>query len=146
VTRRKDPIRGDLYYDTTTHVWAERTAPATVRVGLDPLGAETSGDIVAMSFVAPGTRVGRGEAFGSLEAAKFVGPLIAPVSGTVRDHNAGVLARPGDVNREPFAAWLVELELADPDELSTLLTGEAAVAAWYERERERFAREGMLAP
>ncbi len=135
-------VRGDLYYDTETHVWLE---PTTGRIGLDPLGAETSGDIVALSFVAPGTHVRRGEAFGSLEAAKFVGPLIAPVSGTIRGHNAAVLARPGAINREPFGAWLVELVPDAPAELAELLTGDE-VATWFEAERARYRQKGMLVP
>jgi len=146
VIKSQPPVRGDLYYDTDTHVWAERAASGSIRVGLDPLGAETSGDIVAVSFAADGTRVRRGEAFGSLEAAKFVGPLIAPVSGVIRAHNADALARPGLINRDPFGAWLIELEPGDPAELASLLTGDAEVSAWFERERDRYRQKGMLAP
>lgn len=161
MTKARLPVRGDLYYDTETHVWCEllrpeaeplgsttrgHPTPRSVRVGLDPLGAETSGDIVAVSFHPDGTWVRRGEAFGSLEAAKFVGPLVAPVSGVIRAHNTDVLVRPGDVNRDPFGAWLVELELVDVDQLDGLLTGEAEVAAWFARERERYQQKGMLAP
>jgi len=146
VTKAQLPVRGDLFYDIDTHVWAERATPGSVRVGLDPLGAETSGDIVALSFHPDGTRVRRGEAFGSLEAAKFVGPLIAPVSGVIRTHNADALARPGHINRDPFGTWLIELELDDAGELAELLTGEAEVAAWFARERDRYRQKGMLAP
>ncbi len=81
----------------------------TGRCGLEPAEAEATGDIVALSLVPIGTRVARGDAFGSLEAAKFVGPLIAPASGVVRAHNAAVLASPGLVNRDPLGAWLVEI-------------------------------------
>jgi glycine cleavage system H protein len=143
--RSASPVRGDLYYDIATHVWADWASPIAVRVGLDPIGADTSGDIVALSFAPAGTEIRRGEAFGSLEAAKFVGPLIAPVSGVIRAHNRQVLVRPGDINRDPFATWLVELELTDSDELADLLTGEAEVAAWLERERRHFRHKGMLA-
>lgn len=139
-------FRGDLHYDTATHVWVEPTPAGTVRVGLDPLGAETSGDIVALSFAADGSRLGRGQAFGSVEAAKFVGPLIAPVSGVIRAHNDVALARPGTINSDPYGAWLVEIELADPAELAALLTGEPRVAAWFAAERERLEKKGMLAP
>ena len=66
----------------------------------------------------------RGEPFGNVEAAKFVGPLEAPVSGVVRARNAQVLSRPGVLNEDPNASWLVELDMADSSELLLLLTGE----------------------
>ena len=74
-------LAADRYYDRETHLWVDIGASAAVRCGFDPLGSETSGDIVAVSFEPVGARVERGEAFGSLEAAKFVGPMIAPLSG-----------------------------------------------------------------
>lgn len=132
----------DAWYDEATHIWVE---PALGRCGLDPLGSETSGDVVALSFAAEGTRVARGEAFGSLEAAKFVGPLLAPVSGIVRSHNDAVLRNPGLVNRDPMAAWLIEIELSDPRELEQLLHGEERVRNWLDRETERFRKKGMVA-
>ncbi len=146
MTRAQFRVRGDLYYDQATHLWLDPPVGGRARCGLDPIGAETSGDVVALSFVPEGTRVARGEAFGSLEAAKFVGPLLAPVSGIVTAHHAAVLAGPGLVNRDPFAAWLVEIELADPAEVAALLSGEPEVRAWFEREIERYRRKGMLAP
>lgn len=146
MTRNPVPVRGDLHYDMATHVWVDRMQAANVRVGLDPLGAETSGDIVALSFVAVGSRVHRGGAFGSVEAAKFVGPLIAPVSGVIRAHNDLALARPGTINSDPYGAWLVEIELADPAELAVLLSGEVDVVLWFAEERKRFEQKGMLAP
>jgi glycine cleavage system H protein len=141
----------DLYYDPDTHLWiappgADDSDGAGARCGFDPLGSETSGDVVAVSFAPVGTRVARGTAFGSLEAAKFVGPLLAPVSGTVRAHNAAVTARPALLNADPLRHWLVELELDDPaGELPLLLHGREAVASWFAREVSRFEQRGMIA-
>lgn len=135
------------YYDRETHLWVDPRTPGRLRCGLDPLGSETSGDIVALSFEPPGVRVERGAAFGSLEAAKFVGPLIAPVSGRLCTHNEAVLADPARVNRDPLGSWLVEIE---PDraeeELALLLHGPERLRSWFEAEIERFRDEGMLAP
>ena len=142
-------LAADRYYDEATHLWVTAEPEGkvdAVRCGFDPLGSETSGDVVAISFEPVGTRVARGEAFGSLEAAKFVGPLIAPVSGVVRAHNQAVVADPGLVNREPLASWLVEIEPERPDaELPLLLRDPQAVGAWFRREVERFQTQGMVA-
>ena len=134
------------HYDRETHLWVETRAEGAARCGFDPLGSETSGDVVAVSFEPAGTRVERGQAFGSLEAAKFVGPLIAPLSGRVRAHNPAVVARPGLLNQDPQAHWLVEIEPDRlDDELPQLVHDEEEVRAWFEAEIERFKQQGMVA-
>ncbi len=133
------------HYDRETHLWVEVQAEGAARCGFDALGSETSGDIVAMSFEPVGAKVERGEAFGSLEAAKFVGPLIAPLSGTIRAHNPEVIARPGLLNQDPLAHWLVEIEPDRlDDELPLLVHDSGELRAWFEREIERFRQEGMV--
>ncbi len=137
----------DRYYDEETHLWVRPPSePGPARCGFDPLGSETAGDVVAISFELVGTEVRRGESFGSLEAAKFVGPLTAPVSGTIRSHNADVLARPDLVNQDPLASWLVEIELAEPEaELALLLHEPERLRAWFAGEVRRFKEKGMIA-
>ncbi len=137
------------HYERETHLWVEAPeggASSAVRCGFDPLGSETSGDVVAISFEPVGTSVKRGEAFGSLEAAKFVGPLVAPLSGTIRAHNEGVIARPVLLNQDPQTHWLIEIEPDRiEDELPLLLHDSGDVSDWFEREIERFKQQGMVA-
>ena len=88
---------------------------------MDALGVETSGTIAQLAFLPVGEQLKRGEAFGSLEAAKFVGPLTSPLSGTVTATNDAVVADPALVERDPYGdGWLVELTLADPGEFDEL--------------------------
>lgn len=139
-------LRADRYYDAERHLWVElQPRSGLVRVGFDALGRETSGDIVEVSLVEVGAHVNRGEPFGNVEAAKFVGPLQAPVSGVVRGRNEQVLSRPGVLNDDPNAAWLVELDIADSSELSLLLTGEDQLRTWFAAEIERFQQQGAVA-
>jgi glycine cleavage system H protein len=101
---------------------------------------------VALSVEPVGTHVVRGEAFGSLEAAKFVGPLISPVSGVIRSHNEGVSANPSLVNTNPLDAWLMEIDLDDfAAEESFLLSDPAKLSAWLEVEIASFKEKGMVA-
>ncbi len=139
-------LRADRYYDAERHLWVElQPGSRLARVGLDPLGRETSGDIVEVSLGEVGEQVNRGETFGHVEAAKFVGPLQAPVSGVVRGRNAQVLSRPGVLNDDPNEAWLVELDMADSSELSQLVTGEDRLRTWFAAEIERFKQQGAVA-
>lgn len=137
----------DRAYDPATHVWVQVLGPGRARVGMDPLAVETSGTLAQLAFLPVGSGLVRGEPFGSLEAAKFVGPLSSPLSGTILAHNDAVLVDPGLVEREPFAAgWLIELEPADPGgELPLLVEGEERIVPWFSAEVEDYRLKGVLA-
>lgn len=130
---------GDRWYDPGEHLWlapARRGDRWVVTVGLDALGQEALGEVVYVQLAAPGLRVARGEAIGSLEAEKMVRPLLAPLSGTLVEVNQAVLGAPRLVNTDPYGAgWLCRLE-ADrwEPERADLLHGEAAVTAWVRAE------------
>lgn len=140
-------LYGDRHYDPGTHMWVLLQDGGRARIGLDPLGRETSGDVVALSLHAPDTPVERGGPFGDLEAAKFVGPLISPVSGVIAVGNPAVLADPGLLNEDPATHWLAEIALdpAAAAELDELLLGEERVAPWFAAEVERFRTQGAIA-
>jgi glycine cleavage system H protein len=136
----------DRAYDGTGHFWVSMVGPNRARVGMDALGVETSGTIAQLAFLPVGDHLKRGEAFGSLEAAKFVGPLTSPLSGTVSAANDAVVADPSLVEREPYGAgWLIEIDLADPGELGDLVSGAQPIKVWFEAEIEDYRMKGVLA-
>jgi glycine cleavage system H protein len=132
-------------YDPDTNLWVAPVRDDRVRVGFDPLGAETTGDIVAISFAPVGTHIARGESIATVEAAKFVGPLAAPVGGIVAAINDEIAAAPSAINADPFGSWLVELGDVEHADFAQLITGEDRVAAWFATAVDRFRREGALA-
>ena len=136
----------DRAYDPASHIWVSMVGPDRARLGLDALGVETSGTIAQLAFLDIGEHLKRGEAFGSLEAAKFVGPLVSPLSGTVSAANDAVVADPALVERDPYGAgWLVELDLAAPGELAELISGSHPIRVWFEGEVEDYRLKGVLA-
>ncbi|MGH8992110.1 MAG: glycine cleavage system protein H [Acidimicrobiia bacterium] len=137
----------DRSYDPANHLWIQVLEPGRVRVGVDPLGVETSGTIAQLAFASPGELVLRNEPFGSLEAAKFVGPLLAPVSGTVTAVNHAAMADPRLVEGDPFGeGWLIELEPSDPGgELPLLVEGEERIRDWFAAELEDYRLKGLVA-
>jgi len=136
----------DRAYDPAGHFWVSMLSADRVRIGMDALGVETSGTLAQLAFLPVGENLKRGEAFGSLEAAKFVGPLATPLSGTVVATNAAVVADPALVERDPYGeGWLVELALTDPGELGELLSGADAIPAWFAAEVEEYRIKGVLA-
>ena len=136
----------DRAYDPAGHFWVSMLSADRARLGLDALGVETSGTLAQLAFLPLGVSVKRGEAFGSLEAAKFVGPLASPLSGTLVATNDAVVSDPALVERDPYGAgWLVEIQLADPGELGELISGAEIVRVWFEGEVEDYRMKGVLA-
>lgn len=139
-------LSAERHYDPERHFWVElEGGSARVRIGFDPLGRETRGDVVELSLSEPGSQVGRGKPFGTLEAAKFVGPLESPVSGTVVGVNQAVLGNPRLLNEDTDANWMIEIELADHSALDMLLQGEEHVRPWFAAEIEKYRRQGAVA-
>lgn len=137
----------DRMFDPGTHMWVQLTQPGRARIGMDPLGVETSGTLAELSFTAVGTSVIRGRPFGQLEAAKFVGPLVSPLSGTVLAANEAVAADPGLAEREPFGAgWLIDMVPGDlSGELPALLSDPDEITRWFAGQVEDYRIKGVIA-
>lgn len=136
----------DRSYQPGTHMWVKLTEPRRVRIGIDPVGIETSGTLAQLSLPAAGTELAAGRPFGQLEAVKFVGPLTSPVSGTVVAANTAAEADPGIVERDPFGeGWLIEAELSDPAGLDALLADPGEITAWYAARIDEYRLTGAIA-
>ncbi len=141
------PLALDLLYQAETHMWVLLTGAARARIGMDSLAIETSGTLAELSLPPAGAQLAAGRPFGQLEAAKFVGPLVSPVSGTVLAVNDAVAADPGLAEREPYGGgWLVEAELSGPaEELPGLVRGADDVTRWFAAAVEDYRRAGVIA-
>lgn len=140
------PLALDRLYQTDTHMWVAR-AGEKARVGMDPLAVETSGTLAQLSLPAPGTEVTAGRPFGQLEAAKFVGPLISPVSGVVHAVNEAVAADPGLAERDPYGeGWLIDVAPADlASWLDSLLSDPGEITAWFAGQIADYRMKGVIA-
>ena len=137
----------DRAYDGRGHLWVLRLPNDGVRLGMDPLGVETTGTVAHVALADVGTVLGAGDALGTVEAEKFVGPLATPLSGVVVARNDAVVGDPEALYRDPFGAgWLVELAPADLEaEWPDLVAGAERIVAWFAGEVERYRRDGVLA-
>jgi glycine cleavage system H protein len=134
----------DLYYDRKEHIWA-RPEDDSVRVGLDAFGVCAAGTVAYIKLSPVGRLVQKGRAFGSMEAGKYVGPLKAPISGTIAAVNKEVLTNPGLLNVDHYErGWLV---VFTPDNLAQdvadLVHG-PDVQPWLEAEVVEYEQKGML--
>ena len=141
------PLALDRYFDSDTHMWVLPTPDGRALIGLDPLGIETSGTLAQLSFDAAGTAVTRGRPFGQLEAAKFIGPLISPLSGTIATVNQAAVTDPGLAERDPFGTgWFIDVIPDDlPGELAALLGDPDEIARWYAGKIADYRLKGVIA-
>ena len=139
-------LPGDLYYDRKDHLWVRLEGPERVRIGLDILAQQSAGRVRHVALKPLGVQVARKRIFGTLEAGKYVGPLRAPVGGTLVETNAHVVEDPSLVNRDPYGdGWFVVLEPTNlAEDLKELAHGEAEVQAWLEEELASYRSKGLL--
>lgn len=141
----KYQVRTDLHYDPANHFWLDINGNKAV-IGMSPLVQETSGSFVAVQMLTPGKSFKARESIGSIEAEKHVGPLKAPVSGKVLVVNERVIKAPRLINEDPYGeGWLMEIELANADEINQLVSGEEAITEWFESELKKFDEKGWTA-
>jgi glycine cleavage system H protein len=103
------------------HEWVLSLEGNRVRIGISDYAQHSLGDIVFVENPEEGDEVTTGETMGSIESVKAVSDLISPVSGSVVLVNEELEDSPESINEKPYEAWLVEVELSNPDELNSLL-------------------------
>jgi len=134
----------DLYYDRKEHIWA-RLEQDGVRAGVDAFGACAAGTVAYVKLSPVGRHVQKGRAFGSMEAGKYVGPLKAPVSGTIAAVNQEVLGNPGLLNVDHYErGWLVVISPSNlRGDIADLVHG-PDVQPWLEADVAEYEQKGML--
>ena len=103
------------------HEWVLSLEGNRVRIGISDYAQNSLGDIVFVENPEEGDEVTASETMGSIESVKAVSDLISPVSGSVVLVNEELEDSPQLINEKPYEAWLIEVELSNPDELNSLL-------------------------
>jgi glycine cleavage system H protein len=128
-------------------MWVLELGGRHVRIGMDPLGIETSGSLAQLSLEPVRAQLVADRPFGQLEAAKFVGPLVSPVTGTVLAVNHAVIANADVLERDPYGeGWLIEAALGDGSAgLEDLLSDPAELTAWFAAKIAGYRLRGVIA-
>ena len=109
----------DIRY-TDEHEWARITGDIA-RIGVSDYAQDQLGDIVFVELPAVGDTIARGEVFGTLESVKAVSELYLPLSGEVVAVNTALTDAPELINQDPYAAWIIKVQLSDASELDALM-------------------------
>ncbi len=127
----------ELYYESQTRLWV-RIEGEIATIGLSVLALETFGDIAYISTIKAGKPVERGQGIGSIEAAKMVDDLVAPISGEIIAFNEEVQRNPGLINDDPYGGgWLVRVKPSAWDQESATLIHGPALELWIKEQLGR---------
>ena len=127
-------IPQDLRY-TKDHEWI-RMEGATGVMGITDYAQHAMGDIVYVELPEVGRQVKAGEDFIVVESVKGANDVFSPVSGKVAEVNEDLDGAPELLNEDPYANWLVKLELSDSKEMDSLLDPAAYAKLVEELEAE----------
>lgn len=131
----------ELWFQVEQDVWVAELSDGTVRMGMtDP--AQTRAGRILQIRVREGKTVVPGKSMATIESGKWVGPVPAPMPGTILKANSEVLADPNLINRDPYGrGWLLQFRPQVPPagwEALGLYRGERAVQEYRKKlEAER---------
>jgi glycine cleavage system H protein len=118
-------IPKDLKYEKTDE-WVKIDGK-TATIGISDFAQDQLSDIVYVDIsLSVGDKVKKGSVIATIESVKAAADVNMPVTGTVLEVNTALSDSPDKVNTDPYGeAWMVKLELADPQEAASLMDGAA---------------------
>lgn len=117
-------VPANLLY-TDDHEWV-RVEDDQAYIGITDFAQNELGDIVFVEVETLDEELGKGDAFGTIEAVKTVSDMFMPLSGTVIEVNESLEDTPEIINSDPYGdGWIVKIKLTDSSELDDLLDMEA---------------------
>jgi glycine cleavage system H protein len=131
----------ELYYHRE-HTWA-RIEDDIVRVGMDDFYQKTAGDTVYVDLPFEGDEVEQEETCGKVQSSKWVGKLIAPVSGEIVEVNEELDTDATLINQDPYGeGWILTIEPSNLEEdLENLLHDPEEIKEWIAEEMKKAEEE-----
>jgi glycine cleavage system H protein len=121
-------IPDGLLYDTAHDMWVRREGDEVV-IGASSFGIHMAGEIIAFTAKPKGAAIERGRGLGTVECAKTVLAVHAPVGFVLSEGNEALEERPIMLNRDPYAAWMARGRPTDWTSDSVLLVDADAYRA-----------------
>src|ERR1041385_9058900 len=116
-------IPAALRYTEEHEYVADTDDAGIVQIGITDYAQGELGDVVYVELPSVGSKFGKMDVFGTIEAVKAVSELYCPLAGEVVEINGGLDKDPALVNRDPYGTgWMIKLKVKKPDELNQLLS------------------------
>ena len=118
-------IPDDLRY-TEEHEYVRKNSDGNVDVGITDYAQGELGDVVYVELPAVGTRLGKHDVFGTIEAVKAVSELFSPIAGEVVEINGRLDGEPALVNSDPYGqGWMIKIRPDDASAVDSLMDSTA---------------------
>ena len=131
----------ELYYHEE-HSWA-RVDGNKVTVGMTDFFQKEAGDIVFVDLPEEEDEVEQGEVCGKIQSRKWIGKLVAPVSGEIAEIKEDLEEDCSLINTVPYGkGWILVIEATNlEEELNNLMHGVDAVTEFIEKEIQKAEEE-----
>jgi glycine cleavage system H protein len=110
---------------TASHEWVRAEADGTVSIGITDHAQDALGELVYVELPAVGRKLRAEESCAVVESVKAASDVYAPLAGEVVAANKALADAPGEVNKDPYGAWLFRLKPSDASALGKLLDAAA---------------------
>ena len=124
----------DLYYHKD-HAWVKVESDGSLRIGMNDFYQKSAGDTTYIDLPFEGDEVEQGETCGKIQSAKWVGKIVAPISGEIVEVNEELEDDCTLINKSPYdKGWIMVLKPSNLDkELKDLFHG-GKVESWVKQE------------
>lgn len=114
-------VEGLLY--SNDHEWI-KVEGKEAYIGITDFAQHKLGEIVYVELPQVDDELGKGDVFSVVESVKAASDSYLPVSGKVVGANEDLDGEPGLLNEDPYANWIVKIELSNESELEELMNAE----------------------
>lgn len=111
-------VEGLLYSED--HDWVKVEGDVAT-VGISDHAQHQLGEIVFVELPEEGDDLSAGDEYGVIESVKAASDSHTPVSGKVVAINEDLEDSPESINEDPYANWIIKVELSDKSELDNLM-------------------------
>ena len=128
----------ELYYHPD-HTWVKEEADGKLLIGMTELYLENAGDTTYIDLPEEDDEVEQGETAGKVQSSKWVGKLVAPVSGEITEINEDLEDDFMLLNEDPYGeGWIMRINPSDwDDEKESLIYGQEQVEAFVKIEIDK---------
>lgn len=111
-----------LYY-SKDHEWV-KVEGEYATIGITDYAQDSLGDVVYVELPDIGDELDAGDEIGIVESVKAASDIYTPLSGKVVAVNEELVDTPEAINKDPYASWIIKLEISQVEELEKLMTSQ----------------------
>jgi len=133
----------ELYYHSED-AWVKVEPDGNVKVGMDDFYQKQAGDTTYVDLPFEGDAVTQGETCGKIQSSKWVGKLVAPISGEIIEVNRDLESDCRLINKDPYGAgWIMKIKPSNLDEeLKKLAHSPEGIKKFIEDHLEKVKKGG----